>query len=150
MSCYFTLGAGMELYLKAFRANLDVGVGLLQDWGTVFSFISDNVWVNLTLLLLHLANQELVFTHHSLKDILNFGELFPTLPGGCPCHSVTQSVSHSVKVKTDFDMTFIYLILPSHQTHLVANKHHLTPSRSFYVNCRHVDSIRLLQLFRCQ
>ena len=34
----------VELDLKAFRANLDVGVGLLQDRGaTVSSFISHNV-----------------------------------------------------------------------------------------------------------
>ena len=33
----------MELYLKAFRANLDVGVGFLQDRATVSSFISDNL-----------------------------------------------------------------------------------------------------------
>ena len=35
--------AVMELYLKAFRANLDVGVGFLQDRATVSSFISHNV-----------------------------------------------------------------------------------------------------------
>ena len=35
--------AVMELYLKAFRANLDVGVGFLQDRATVSSFISHNL-----------------------------------------------------------------------------------------------------------
>ena len=67
----------MELYLKTFRGNLDVGVGLLQDRGTVFSFVSDNVMLDqlYTALLHQSSNQELVFTHHFLKDILYFNNL---------------------------------------------------------------------------
>ena len=61
--------AVMELYLKAFRANLDVGVGFLQDRATVSSFILDNLGSSFLTILYNLKPYNLLVEYH--KDVDN-------------------------------------------------------------------------------
>ena len=88
----------MELYLKAFRANLDVGVGLLDcRTGNSFLIYLGQCWVKLTLRGLHAASGS-HFKPGVRYLLVILSEIFFIYP----CYTTT----------------------PHHTTHHVRNKHH--------------------------